>query len=214
MSTTFEPTARTKVRRNPVRGVYDREVVDSIINEGLICQVAFVHKGEPCVIPTAYARDESWLYVHGARANRTLNSICGQLACVSITLVDGLVLSRSAFHHSANYRSVMIYGIGEEVTSADQKMEAMRLLIEHVVPGRWEDSRQPNEKELNATLIVRIPLEECSAKVRSGPPVDDEEDLTWPCWAGVLPVELDWQDPLVDETCDRPAPDYLKGYRR
>ena len=166
------------------------------------------------MIPTAYARDERWLYVHGARANRMLSSICGSLACVNITLVDGLVLSRSAFHHSANYRSVMIYGVGEEVTAPDEKREAMRLLIEHVAPGRWEDSRQPTEAELKATLVVRIPLEECSAKVRPGPPIDDEEDLEWPTWAGVVPLRLDWQTPIPDADCDKPAPAYLESYRR
>jgi hypothetical protein len=145
-----------------------------------------------------------------------LRSICGQQVCVNVTLIDGLVLARSTFHHSMNYRSVVIYGVGEEVTDRDEKFRSMEWLVEHIVPGRWEDARQPNEQELNQTLIVRLPITECSAKVRTGNPVEEEEDLSLPVWAGVLPVTATWGVPSPDTThaplVDAPA--YLTSYRR
>jgi hypothetical protein len=210
------PTPRTTVRRLAKRGVYDRAVVEAILDEGLVCHVAFLHEGEPCVIPTAYARDGSRLYLHGARKNRMLGAICGGKACLSVTLLDGLVLARSAFHHSINYRSVVIYGEGTEVTDEAEQYEAMRLLVEHIVPGRWSDARRPNKNEMAATLIVRFPLDECSAKVRTGPPVDDEADLALPVWAGVLPARMSWGRPQPDALlpADLAAPDYLTSYSR
>jgi nitroimidazol reductase NimA-like FMN-containing flavoprotein (pyridoxamine 5'-phosphate oxidase superfamily) len=210
------PTARTKVRRLAKRGVYDRAVIDAILDEAFICQVGFLYEGKPCVLPTAYTRVGHWLYLHGAQSNRMLRAICGQEACVSVTLLDGLVLARSAFHHSINYRSVVVFGEGEEVTDHVEKLEAMERLVEHIVPGRWAEARQPNEQELDATLIVRLPTDECSAKVRIGPPVDDEVDLALDVWAGVLPVTLAWGEPLPDSSHPPrvAAPDYLLRYRR
>jgi nitroimidazol reductase NimA-like FMN-containing flavoprotein (pyridoxamine 5'-phosphate oxidase superfamily) len=210
------PTPRTTVRRLAKRAVYDRAAVEAILDEGLVCHVAFVHEGEPCLIPTGYARDGSRLYLHGAQKNRMLRAICGGKACLSVTLLDGLVLARSAFHHSMNYRSVVIYGEGVEVTDEAEKYEAMRLLVEHIIPGRWADARRPNQNELDATLIVRFPLDECSAKVRTGPPIDDEPDLTLPVWAGVLPAQLSWGQPQRDALLpsDVPLPDYVNSYTR
>jgi uncharacterized protein len=215
-SKTAAPTPRTTVRRLAKRAVYDRAVVDAILDEGLVCHVAFLHEGEPCLIPTGYARDESWLYLHGAQKNRMLRAICGGKACVTVTLLDGLVLARSAFHHSINYRSVVIFGEGEEVTGEAEKYEAMRLLVEHIVPGRWAEARRPNQQELDATLIVRFPLEECSAKVRTGNPVDDEPDLALPVWAGVLPANTGWGPPQADALlpADVPVPGYVNSYSR
>ncbi len=216
LNESITPTPLTTLRRNAKRGVYDRAVVDAILDEGLVCHVAFVHEGVPCLIPTAYARDGRWLYLHGAQKNRMLLSICGQPTCVSVTLLDGLVLARSAFHHSVNYRSVVIYGTGEEVTDPGEKMHAMERLVEHIVPGRWEEARQPSEQELNATLIVRVPTDECSAKVRTGPPVDDEPDLALNVWAGVLPLNQEWGQPEADALLPAsiPAPPYVTDYRR
>jgi hypothetical protein len=210
------PSPLTTVRRNAKRGVYDRAVINAILDEGLICQVAFVYEGKPCLIPTSYAREGRWLYLHGARKNRMLESICGQIACVSVTLLDGLVLARSAFHHSVNYRSVVLYGEGEEVRDSREKMHAMERLVEHIVPGRWAEARQPTEEELHATLIVRVPTDECSAKVRTGPPIDDEADLSLDVWAGVLPLNLVWGEAQPDalQPASIPAPRYVMNYRR
>jgi nitroimidazol reductase NimA-like FMN-containing flavoprotein (pyridoxamine 5'-phosphate oxidase superfamily) len=215
-NSSIAPTPLTTVRRNAKRGVYDRAVMDAALDEGLVCHVAFVHEGVPCLIPTAYAREGDWLYLHGAQKNRMLQSICGRTACVSVTLVDGLVMARSAFHHSVNYRSVVLYGVGEEVRDRAEKLHAMERLVEHVVPGRWAEARQPNEQELNATLIVRVPTGECSAKVRTGPPIDDEADLSLEVWAGVLPLDQAWGAPLADELLPASiaAPPYLVNYRR
>jgi uncharacterized protein len=213
---TAAPTPRTTVRRLAKRAVYDRAVVEAILDEGLVCHVAFLHEGEPCLIPTAYTRDGSWLYLHGAQKNRMLRATCGGKACLSVTLLDGLVLARSTFHHSINYRSVVIFGEGEEVTGEAEKYEAMRLLVEHIVPGRWSDARRPNRNELDATLIVRFSLEECSAKVRTGGPVDDEADLALPVWAGVLPAQSSWGPPQPDALLPAgvPVPDYVNSYSR
>jgi len=215
-STTAAPTLRTTVRRLAKRAVYDRAAVEAILDEGLVCHVAFLYEGEPCLIPTGYARDGSWLYLHGAQKNRMLRTLCGGKACLCVTLLDGLVLARSAFHHSMNYRSVVIYGEGTEVTDEAEKYEAMRLLVEHIIPGRWSDARRPNQSELDATLIVRFPLDECSAKVRSGPPIDDEADLALPVWAGVLPAQLSWGQPQPDALSppDVPLPEYVNSYTR
>ena len=209
-------TERTTVRRNAKRGVYDRAVVNAILDEALICHVAFVHEGSPGVIPTAYARDDRWLYLHGAQKNRALRAVCGQTACISVTLVDGLVLARSTFHHSVNYRSVVLYGEGEEVTDRGEKFKAMELLVEHVMPGRWAEARQPNEQELTATLIVRVPMDECSAKVRVGPPIDDEADLALGVWAGVLPSSVEWGSAVPDPQLapEISTPPYVTTYRR
>jgi nitroimidazol reductase NimA-like FMN-containing flavoprotein (pyridoxamine 5'-phosphate oxidase superfamily) len=210
------PSTRTTVRRLAKRAVYDRAAVESILDEGLVCHVAFLHEGAPCLIPTGYARDGSRLYLHGAQKNRMLRALCGGQACICVTLLDGLVLARSAFHHSMNYRSVVIFGEGTEVTEPAEKYEAMRLLVEHIVPGRWNDARRPNQTEIDATLIVRFPLDECSAKIRTGPPVDDQEDLALPVWAGVLPGQLSWDQPQRDALLppEVPVPEYVTAYSR
>lgn len=213
---TIQPTSRTTVRRKPSRAVYERKAVEAILDEGLICHVAFVLDGRPHLIPTAYAREGNWLYLHGAKSNRMLQAVIRGETCICVTLLDGLVLARSVMHHSMNYRSVVIFGKGEEVIDAEQKLRAMRCLVEHIIPGRWEDARQPNDEEAAATLVVRVPIDECSAKVRTGPPVDDEDDLQLPVWAGVLPAKQSWLPPEPDALSPQPAevPEYIAAYSR
>jgi len=195
----FMPTARTEVRRLPKRAVYDREVVYAVLDEGLVCHIGFVADGKPVVIPTGYGRKDDTLYVHGSPASRMLRTLgAGADVCVTVTLLDGLVLARSAFHHSMNYRSVVIFGRATVVDDRAQKMEALRLFTEHVAPGRWNEVRRPSDKELQATIILALPLEEVSAKVRTGPPLDEEEDYQLPVWAGVLPLSLTTGQPLAD----------------
>jgi len=181
------PSERTRVRRLPERGVYERDAIDAILDEALICHLAYVQGGEPRVIPTIHARVGDTLYVHGSNASRTLRSTKGGApVAAEVTLIDGLVLARSAFHHSMNYRSVVVYGRAREVTDPAEKFEAQRALVEHVVPGRSADARLPNDRELDQTTILAIPMDEASAKVRTGPPKDEDEDLALPVWAGVL----------------------------
>jgi nitroimidazol reductase NimA-like FMN-containing flavoprotein (pyridoxamine 5'-phosphate oxidase superfamily) len=195
----FTPTDRTSVRRLPQRGSYDRALVYQILDEGFVCHVGFVVDGKPFVIPTAYGRVGDTLYLHGAKASRMLKALAaGADACVTVTLIDGLVLARSAFHHSMNYRSVVVFGRASAVEDPREKLDAMRAFSEHLIPGRWSEVRQPNERELAATLVLALPLAEVSAKVRAGAPVDDEEDLTLPVWAGELPLRLVAADPVRD----------------
>jgi nitroimidazol reductase NimA-like FMN-containing flavoprotein (pyridoxamine 5'-phosphate oxidase superfamily) len=192
-------TDRTKVMRHPERGVYDREQIHAILDEACICHAGFAVDGQPYVIPTAYGRSGDQLYIHGSSASRMLRSLSeGVAVCITVTLVDGFVLARSAFRHSLNFRSVVILGTARLVTDADEKMEALRCLTNHVVPGRWEEVRPPNEKEMTATSVLAVPLEEASAKVRSGPPMDAESDWSWPAWAGVLPVQMRLGEPVPD----------------
>jgi hypothetical protein len=213
----FAPTERTQVRRLPKRGVYERETVYRILDEGLICHVGFVSEGKPVVIPTGYGRKGDTLYVHGSPASRMLRTL-GQGAdvCITVTLLDGLVMARSAFHHSMNYRSVVIFGKATLVEDPAAKWEALHAFTEHVAPGRWQEIRQPSEKELKSTTVLAIPLKEVSAKVRTGPPLDDEEDYALPVWAGVLPLELTPTTPLPDGRLpnDIAVPDYLRTYNR
>ena len=191
LCTDFTPTERTQVHRLPKRGVYDRDAVYRILDEGLVCHVGFVADGKPMVIPTGYGRQGETLYVHGSTASRMFRALGkGADVCVTVTLVDGLVLARSAFHHSMNYRSVVIFGKATVLEDPAAKREALHVFTQHVAPGRWEEIRQPSEKELQATTVLSIPLEEVSAKVRTGPPIDDEEDYALPVWAGVLPLDL------------------------
>ncbi|MDQ1478404.1 MAG: uncharacterized protein QOE62_3633, partial [Actinomycetota bacterium] len=190
------PTDRTTVRRLPKRANYDRELVDAIIDEALSCHVGFAIDGRPWVIPTIHARVDDRLYLHGAVANQMLKSLAGGVeACVTVTLVDGLVLARSQFHHSMNYRSVMIFGRATPVDDVDEKRAALHALVEHVVPGRSADARPPNASELRATSVLTLAIDEASAKVRTGGPVDDEEDLGLPIWAGQLPVAATYGSP-------------------
>ena len=189
MSGELNVTDRTTIRRLPKRGVYEREAVYKILDEGFVCHVGFVVEGQPFVIPTAYGREGDTLFVHGAKASRMLKALRdGAEVCVTVTLVDGLVLARSVFHHSMNYRSVVVFGKARLVESDEEKLDALRAFTEHVVPGRWQASRIPNRQELDATLVLALPLDEASAKVRTGPPIDDEEDMALPFWAGVIPL--------------------------
>jgi nitroimidazol reductase NimA-like FMN-containing flavoprotein (pyridoxamine 5'-phosphate oxidase superfamily) len=186
---TFTTTPRTQVRRLPKRAVYSHEKIHAILDDGFVCHVGFVAGGQPYVIPTNYARLGNELLIHGSAASRMMREVGeGIDVCVTVTLVDGFVLARSAFHHSVNYRSVMIFGKARVVSDPAEKMEALRAFTNHVVPGRWEEVRQPDDQELKATTVLALPIEEVSAKVRSGPPVDDEPDLAIPAWAGVVPL--------------------------
>jgi nitroimidazol reductase NimA-like FMN-containing flavoprotein (pyridoxamine 5'-phosphate oxidase superfamily) len=195
----FSPTERTTLRRLAKRGSFERRTVYEILDEGFICHVGFVADGQPFVIPTAYGRVDDELYLHGAKSNRTLKALgAGAEVCVNVTLVDGLVLARSAFHHSINYRSVVIFGKARAVTSDEEKMRALHAFTEHVVPGRWQEVRPPNAQELAATLVLALPLAEASAKIRTGPPIDDEEDYELPVWAGVLPLRVEAGEALSD----------------
>jgi hypothetical protein len=195
----FKPTSRTTVRRLPKRAGYDRTAVYRILDEAFVCHVGFVADGQPFVIPTSYGRSGDTLYLHGSAASRMLRSLSdGIEVCVTVTLVDGLVLARSVFHHSINYRSVVIFGKAAVVESAAEKMAALKAFTEHIAPGRWDAVREPNEQELKATLVLALPLVEASAKMRAGPPVDDEEDYALPVWAGVLPIQLTFGEPVND----------------
>jgi len=217
MSNPHVPSARTRLVREADRAVYDRAAAYKILDEGFICHVGFVAEGQPFVIPTGYGRVGDNLYIHGSAASRMLRRVDeGVAVCVTVTLLDGLVLARSIFNHSMNYRSVVILGTAVAVNDAKEKLEALRLLSEHILPGRWVESRQPNEKELKATLVMRLPIEEFSAKVRQGPPVDDEEDYAFPTWAGVIPLEIVAGRPVDDPRLDpaREAPAYALQYSR
>jgi len=217
MSDTKAPTARTRVVREAHRGVYERAAAYEILDEGFICHVGFVVDGQPFVIPTGYGRTGDNLYIHGSAASRMLRNLDkGIPVCITVTLLDGLVLARSIFNHSMNYRSVMVLGTAVAVRDEQEKLEALRLLSEHILPGRWADSRLPNEKELKQTLVLRLPIEEFSAKVRQGPAIDDEEDLSFPTWAGVIPLETVAGTPISDALLAQgtPAPNYVRGYSR
>ena len=217
MSQSNAPSVRTRLVREADRAVYDRAAAYKILDEGFICHVGFVMDGQPFVIPTGYGRIGDSLYIHGSAAGRMLRRVDeGVAVCVTVTLIDGLVLARSIFNHSMNYRSVVILGTAVAVNDAKEKLEALRLLSEHILPGRWVESRQPNQKELKATLVMRLPIEEFSAKVRQGPPVDDEDDYVFPTWAGVIPLETVAGKPINDPRLDpaREVPAYASRYSR
>jgi len=217
MSENSTPTSRTRVVRESERGVYDRAAAYQILDEGFICHVGFAVDGQPFVIPTGYGRIGDNLYIHGSAASRMLRNLDqGAPVCVTVTLLDGLVLARSIFNHSMNYRSVVVLGTAKMVTDPAEKLEALRLLSEHILPGRWTESRQPNERELKATSVLRLPIEEFSAKVRQGPPIDDEPDYSWPAWAGVLPLNITTGTPINDPRLDpkTPVPGYVRNYSR
>jgi nitroimidazol reductase NimA-like FMN-containing flavoprotein (pyridoxamine 5'-phosphate oxidase superfamily) len=215
MSSNPMPTPRTRVVRESDRGVYDRDTVNRILDEGFLCHVGFVVDGQPFVIPTSFGRNGDVLYIHGSAASRMLRNLDrGIPVCVTVTLLDGLVLARSVFNHSMNYRSVVILGTATLIDNPEEKLKALLALSEHILPGRWDDSRQPNEKELKATSVLRIPIDEFSAKVRVGPPIDDEPDYTIPTWAGVIPLDTTVGTPIRDERCQRELPKYLRDYSR
>ncbi len=214
---TLLQTERTKLKRLPKRGHFDRETVYGILDEGFICHVGFAPQGQPFVIPTGYARVDDKLYIHGSQASRMLRTLSGGVdACVTVTIVDGLVLARSAFHHSMNYRSVVIFGRARIVEDREEKMAALVALSEHIVRGRWADVREPNEEEFIKTTVLELPLVEASAKIRTGPPLDDEEDYALPIWAGVIPLSLQAGEPVNDPRLPDgiEVPEYALNYRR
>lgn len=217
MSQPHTPTPRTRLVREAERAVYDREAAYRILDEGFLCHVGFVVDAQPFVIPTSYGRKDDVLLIHGSAASRMLRQMKESVpVCVTVTLLQGLVLARSIFNHSMNYRSVVILGKATLIDEPTEKLEALRLLSEHIIPGRWADSRQPNERELKATSVLRVPIEEFSAKVRSGPPIDDEEDYSFPTWAGVVPLEMVAGPPINDPRLEagRVPPEYARHYAR
>jgi nitroimidazol reductase NimA-like FMN-containing flavoprotein (pyridoxamine 5'-phosphate oxidase superfamily) len=210
------PSDRTRVRRVPQRGAYERETIEAILDETLISHVGFVHEGQPVVIPTLHARLGDRLYLHGSAASRMLRTLQkGVPVCATATLVDGLVLARSAFHHSVNYRSVVVFGTATLIEPGDETVKALELFAEKLVPGRWADVRPPTRQELKGTKVLSLPLDEASAKVRTGPPIDDDEDYDLPVWAGVLPLATQVAEPQPDPRLD-PAietPGYVAAWR-
>jgi uncharacterized protein len=217
MAESDAPTPRTRVTREPERGVYDRATAYQILDEGFICHVGFVMDNQPFVIPTGYGRSGDNLYIHGSAASRMLRNLDQGIAvCVTVTLLDGLVLARSIFNHSMNYRSVVVLGTAVAVENPSEKLESLRALSEHILPGRWDDARQPNERELKATLVMRLPITEFSAKVRIGPPLDNDEDYSFPTWAGVVPLQTVAGSPINDPKLDpkTSVPSYVRDYSR
>ncbi len=187
----FPKTERSTVKRIPKRGVYDRKVVYSILDEAFVCHVGFTVEGRTFVIPTGYARAGDQLFIHGSQISRMLRTLAAGIdVCLTVTLLDGLVVARSAFHHSMNYRSVVIFGRASMIDEREAKLSALRAFSEQVIPGRWDEARKPNDQELKATAVLALSLEEASAKIRTGPPIDDEDDYSLPIWAGVLPMRL------------------------
>jgi nitroimidazol reductase NimA-like FMN-containing flavoprotein (pyridoxamine 5'-phosphate oxidase superfamily) len=217
MAAEYEQTERTRVYRKPGRGSYDRELVHSILDEALVCHVGFVQDGQPYVIPTIHAREGDTLFLHGARGNRMLGALDdGTSCCLTATLVDELVLARAALHHSLNYRSVMVLGTAREITDPDEKQRALRAVVEHIAPGRADEVRGPDASDLKSTKVLSLPIEEASAKVRTGPPVDEKADLELPYWAGQLPLTQGTGEPVPapDLTQDLPVPDHIARWTR
>ncbi len=215
--TQFTKTEKNRIKRLPKRGNYDRETIYRILDEALICHVGFAEKGQPCVIPINFARVDDSIVLHGAKASRLLKHIeTGHPVCIEATIVDGLVLARSIFHHSVNYRSVVLFGKGRPVEGEREKLSALKAITEHLIPGRWQEARLPSRKELNATRVVSIKIDEASAKVRVGPPADNQEDYALPVWAGVLPLQEQALSPVRDDLLpqDVRLPDYIARYAR
>lgn len=211
------PTQRTTVRRKNDRGSHDLATIYAILDEGMVCHVGFAVDGQPWVIPTAYARRGDFLYVHGATGNHALRALGdGAPACITITLLDGLVLARSTFHHSLNYRSVVLFGTGKRVDDPDEKASVLHALVEHLVPGRTADARAASPEELRQTLVIRLPIDEASAKVRTGGPIDDDADMELNVWAGVIPLTLQAGEPRPEDDLapDVNAPAYATSYTR
>ena len=217
MSSEIQMTPRSRVRRLPQRGSYDRTVIDAILDEGIVAHVGFVHEGSVFVIPMGYARDGDRLLLHGSSASRLMRLLAeGTEAAVTVTLLDALVLARSYFHHSMNYRSVVVLGRTSEVAEETKKRRALDVLLSRLVPGRHGDARRTNDIELKATLVASIPIEEVTAKLRTGPPADDDEDLALPYWAGLVPVKTTFgpPEPAPDLRDGIEAPSYAVGYGR
>src|ERR1700737_1593757 len=208
-------TNRTELRRIPRRGSRDRDAINAILDAGFLAHVGFCVDSQPFVIPTLYGRDGERLYLHGSAASRMLRELeTGIPTCVTVTLVDGLVLSRSAFDHSMNYRSVVAFGTARKIVDPEQKIESLRLISEHLIAGRWQEVRGPSEKELKATTVLEFSIEEASSKVRTGPPLDEESDYGLPVWAGVLPLEIKSRPPKPDDKLIKGVslPDYVRRY--
>lgn len=213
--TTSIPSSRTKVKRVPQRGLYEKKDIYPILDEALVCQVGFLWNEHVTVIPTIHWRIEDKLYIHGSTASRMIEALAsGKEACITVTLVDGLVLARSVFHHSMNYRSVVVFGSGKVIESPEEKEKAMEEFVERIIPGRWSEARLPKTQEIKATTIIAFDLKEASAKVRTGVPVDDEEDYDLPVWAGVIPLETKVQAPIADPRLSSkiPVPEYVKNW--
>lgn len=211
------PTQRTKIKRVPKRGNYEQETIYQILDEGLVCHIGFVVDNQPFVIPTAYGRIEDKLYIHGSPASRMLRNLQqGIQVCLTVTLIDGLILARSAFHHSMNYRSVVVFGTAEVVSNPDKKLQALYAFTEQVIPGRWQEVRQPNSHELAGTLVLALPLIEASAKIRTGGPIDDEADYLLPVWAGEIPLQVVPGVPIDDSRLQPEIipPAYAQNYKR
>ena len=211
------PTERTRIVREPQRAVYDRAEIYKILDEGFVCHVGFTADSQTYVIPTMFARVVDNIYFHGSAASRMLRNLSDGLSvCITVTLADGLVLARSVFNHSMNYRSVVALGTATLVDTPTEKLDALRAFTEKILPGRWNDARQPNEKELKATSILKLSLTEASAKVRTGPVEDDADDYALPVWAGIVPLRLVADAPIRDERCDAslPAPACATNFRR
>ena len=214
--TSTNRSERTKVKRIPSRGHYDRETIHAILDDAFLCHVGFAVDGQPYVIPTGYGRVGDDLYIHGSAASRMLRNLSeGIDVCVTVTILDGLVLARSAFHHSMNYRSVVILGKAELVTDKAEKNAALFAISEQIIAGRWNSVRPPTTQELKATSVLRLPIAEASAKIRTGPPVDDDEDYALDIWAGVLPISLKPDDPIADERLKAgiELPDHVSNYK-
>jgi len=206
-----------RVRRVPKRGQYDKDTIYRILDEGLVCHVGLVEDGQPVVIPMNYARRDDTVILHGAPASRLVKYVqAGRPVCVTVTLLDGLVVARSVYHHSMNYRSAVVFGRGRLIDAEQEKLAALEVLTEHILPGRWQDARRPNRQELDATSVVSVAIETASAKVRTGPPADDEDDYQLPVWAGVLPIQQQALTPVNDPRLRRdiPLPSSISNYRR
>jgi nitroimidazol reductase NimA-like FMN-containing flavoprotein (pyridoxamine 5'-phosphate oxidase superfamily) len=217
MNDHISQTERTRLRRLPKRGAFDRKTIYAILDEAFICHIGFVVDSQPYVIPTGFGRVGDQLYIHGSSASRMLRTLSGGVnVCFTTTLVDGLVLARSAFHHSINYRSVVVIGNATLVENADEKNRALEAISDHIVPGRWADVRWPTDLELKATSVLKLPIDEASAKVRTGPPIDDEEDYAMNVWAGVLPLSIQIGKPIDDDRLVEgiQPPDNIKNYSR
>jgi uncharacterized protein len=213
MTTYYNKTSRVRVRRRSGRGHYDRTTIDAILDEGLVAHLGIVSEGQPYVIPVLYARAGNEVYLHGSPLSRLLSNLAGGAPmCLTVTLLDGLVLARSAFHHSMNYRSVVLLGEGRPVRDREEKREALGILVDRLVPGRSDDARGPSAKELRATEVVVLPIDEASAKIRTGPPADAAADYELPVWAGVVPMELRAGPPVPDDRCSVALPEYVAGW--
>lgn len=217
MSKEIARSERIKIKRLPKRGTFKRETIYEILDEGFVCHVGFTIDDQPFVIPTGYARLGDNLIIHGSAASRMMRAMAWETpVCVTVTLIDGLVLARSAFHHSMNYRSVVVFGKAKLISDEREKTVALKALTEHIIPGRWQEIRPPNKSELKATMVLTLPIEEASAKIRAGAPVDDEEDYALNVWAGVVPLHLTAGELISDARLQREIeiPDYVANYRR